>query len=192
MAHHRGSRFGCCPGFEPIRKCRWKEISLVGVAAGCRRMAVVVFCVEGNRPWRELESLGGLRSRAAGRTRIAHCFSGGLAGIIRFQSRQGRQKSSFGHTFTSTLLHVVFSTKDRLACLTPEIETRLWSYIGGIARAHEMKALAVGGVADHIHVLISIPPTLALSKAVQLLKGNSSKWIHETFPNLAGFEWQAG
>jgi putative transposase len=55
-----------------------------------------------------------------------------------------------------------------------------------------MKALAVGGAADHVHALISLPATLAVSKALQLLKGNSSKWIHETFPNLHSFEWQQG
>ena len=55
-----------------------------------------------------------------------------------------------------------------------------------------MKALAVGGVSDHAHLLVSVPATLSLSKAIQLLKGNSSKWIHETFPALRGFAWQEG
>jgi REP element-mobilizing transposase RayT len=52
-----------------------------------------------------------------------------------------------------------------------------------------MKALAVGGAADHVHILVSLPTTLAVAKAIQLLKGNSSKWIHETFPRLRRFEW---
>jgi Transposase IS200 like len=52
-----------------------------------------------------------------------------------------------------------------------------------------MKALAVGGVADHVHMLISLPATLSVAQALQLLKGNSSKWIHETFPELHSFEW---
>jgi hypothetical protein len=57
-----------------------------------------------------------------------------------------------------------------------------------------MKLIAVGGVEDHVHVLLSVPPTLAVSKAVQLLKGNSSKWLRETFPAMrqAGFAWQEG
>jgi putative transposase len=55
-----------------------------------------------------------------------------------------------------------------------------------------MKALAIGGVADHVHMLISLPGTLSVSKALQLLKGNSSKWIHDTFPKLHSFEWQEG
>ena len=55
-----------------------------------------------------------------------------------------------------------------------------------------MKALAVGGTADHVHILVSLPATLSVAKAMQLLKGNSSKWIHETFPKLKVFEWQKG
>jgi REP element-mobilizing transposase RayT len=55
-----------------------------------------------------------------------------------------------------------------------------------------MKAMAVGGVADHVHILLSLPATLSLSKAMQLLKGNSSKWIHETFSTLHQFSWQEG
>src|SRR3954462_13895675 len=55
-----------------------------------------------------------------------------------------------------------------------------------------MKALAIGGVADHVHMLLTLPATMSVSKAMQLLKGNSSKWIHETFPKLRSFEWQEG
>lgn len=57
-----------------------------------------------------------------------------------------------------------------------------------------MKAIAIGGAADHVHVLLSLPATIALSKAMQLLKGNSSKWLRDTFPELRsqGFVWQEG
>ena len=96
------------------------------------------------------------------------------------------------HSFVSCLMHVVFSTKNRRPFLTLEVQERLWPYLGGIARENKMRALKVGGVADHVHMLISLPSTMAVAKAVQLLKGNSSKWIHETFPKLATFEWQEG
>ena len=55
-----------------------------------------------------------------------------------------------------------------------------------------MKPIQVGGIEDHLHVLLGAPPTMAVSKAAQLLKGGSSKWMHDTFPNLAGFSWQDG
>jgi len=98
------------------------------------------------------------------------------------------------HSFNSCLMHCVFSVKERCPLLTPEIPERLWAYLGGIARENGMKALAIDGVADHVHVLLSLPATLAVSKAMQLLKGNSSKWLRETFPELRrdGFAWQEG
>jgi REP element-mobilizing transposase RayT len=76
--------------------------------------------------------------------------------------------------------------------LTSDLCDRLWPYLGGIARENKMKALAIGGAADHVHMLISLPATLSVAKAVQLLKGNSSKWIHETFSKLRSFQWQEG
>jgi REP element-mobilizing transposase RayT len=86
----------------------------------------------------------------------------------------------------------VWSTKERRRVLTPEIRQRLWPYLGGVARANKMKAIEIGGVEDHVHVLLSLPSTISIARAVQLLKGNSSKWLHETFPNLWIFDWQEG
>lgn len=98
------------------------------------------------------------------------------------------------HSFNSCLMHCVFSVKERRPLLTPTIRDRLWPYLGGIARENGMKALAIGGIADHVHVLLSLPTTLSVSKAMQLLKGNSSKWLRETFHELRpqGFSWQEG
>jgi len=89
-------------------------------------------------------------------------------------------------------MHCVWATKGRRRLIKPELQQRLWPYLGGIARQNQMKALVVGGSEDHIHVLLSIPPTLSVAKSIQLLKGNSSKWIHETFKEQRDFEWQEG
>lgn len=96
------------------------------------------------------------------------------------------------HTFISCHLHCVWSTKERRPLITPDLQKRLWPYLGGIARANKMGAIEIGGVADHVHALMSLPTMLSISKAMQLLKGNSSKWIHETFPKHQTFEWQEG
>jgi REP element-mobilizing transposase RayT len=72
------------------------------------------------------------------------------------------------------------------------VRERLWPYLGGIAKQNQMKALAIGGASDHVHVLLSLPATLSVAKAMQLLKGNSSKWMRETFPNMRSFAWQEG
>jgi REP element-mobilizing transposase RayT len=55
-----------------------------------------------------------------------------------------------------------------------------------------MKLISAGGVADHLHLLISLPKTLDIAHAMQLIKGGSSKWVHENFPDLRMFEWQEG
>jgi REP element-mobilizing transposase RayT len=96
------------------------------------------------------------------------------------------------HSYTSSLFHCVFSTKERRKIIVPTLQERLWPYIGGIARDNRMKALAVGGVEDHVHIVLSMPATLSISKALQLLKGGSSKWVHETFPEHGDFAWQEG
>jgi REP element-mobilizing transposase RayT len=56
------------------------------------------------------------------------------------------------------------------------MQPRLWAYVGGIARTNRLKALAVGGMPDHLHLLLSLPPNIPISKAVQLVKAGSSKW----------------
>ena len=96
------------------------------------------------------------------------------------------------NTYTSLHYHIVFSTKNREPLISQEIEGRIWSYVGGIARKHRMTALQVGGVEDHIHALVTAPATLAPMQMAQFLKGDSSKWIHGEFPRLAGFGWQDG
>ena len=96
------------------------------------------------------------------------------------------------NTYSNIFFHIVFSTKGRINWITPDIEERIWAYIGGIARKHEVIAVQVGGTANHIHVLIMSKPRVSPSQLVQWLKGESSKWIHETFPELSKFAWQDG
>ena len=92
------------------------------------------------------------------------------------------------NTYTSLQYHFTFSTKNREPWISEEIESRVWAYIGGIARAHKMTALQIGGVEDHIHAVVVAPPSLSPSQMAQCLKGDSSKWIHEEFPKLRGFD----
>ena len=96
------------------------------------------------------------------------------------------------HSYVSNLMHCTFSTKDRYPAIDSELESRLWPYLGGIAKENRMKALAIGGTADHVHALLSLPGMMSFAKAVQLIKGGSSKWIHDTFPNQKKFAWQEG
>lgn len=93
-------------------------------------------------------------------------------------------------SYISSYFHCVFSTKERRPSIKPELRERLWPFLGGIARQNKMKAIEIGGVEDHVHILLSLPSTMAVSKALQLIKGGSSKWIHETFPEHRAFAWQ--
>jgi REP element-mobilizing transposase RayT len=93
-------------------------------------------------------------------------------------------------SYVSSYFHCVFSTRERRPLIIPALSQRLWPFLGGIARQNKMKAIAIGGVQDHVHILLSLPSTMPVAKAMQLIKGGSSKWIHETFPKQQPFGWQ--
>jgi REP element-mobilizing transposase RayT len=95
------------------------------------------------------------------------------------------------HTYCCSLFHCVFSTKERRKSILADIQPRLWAFMGGIARNHEMKALAIGGTDDHVHLLLSLPSSLAIAKAMQEIKSASSHWMHDTCA-MEDFEWQEG
>ena len=91
------------------------------------------------------------------------------------------------HTLAANLVHCVFSTKGRTDLIRdPE---RTWQYISGIARTKKIPLLAIGGTTNHVHLLLAVPPAMALAKLLQDLKGNSSEWLNET---SHGFAWQSG
>jgi putative transposase len=94
------------------------------------------------------------------------------------------------HTYVSDLVHCVFSTKNRRSIIAPGIQNDLWAFLGGIARKNGFKALIVGGTENHVHVLLSLPSDMALAKAMQLMKGASSRWMNET--HARRFAWQEG
>ncbi len=96
------------------------------------------------------------------------------------------------NSYSSLLIHTIFSTHKREPILASATRDRLWAYMGGIARENKMKALSAGGTLDHAHMLISIPASISVAKAVQLVKGGSSKWLHENFRSLRNFAWQEG
>jgi REP-associated tyrosine transposase len=94
------------------------------------------------------------------------------------------------HTYVMQLSHCVFSTKGRCGLIPVIRQAELWAFIGGIARKNAFKALAVGGTDNHAHVLLSLPATVPLAKAMQLIKGGSSKWMNDS--GSKDFAWQEG
>jgi len=96
-------------------------------------------------------------------------------------------------TFHKIYVHYIFSTKYRHQIISPEYEERLWSYIIGIGDNKGTPVYAVGGVSDHVHILISLPTTISVSNTIKEIKGCSSKWMNDTFfPTKRQFRWQSG
>jgi putative transposase len=93
------------------------------------------------------------------------------------------------HTYAQNVVHVVFSTKDRRKAIDHALQPKLWAYVTGICRKLDIYVHSVGGMEDHIHLLIQIPPVLTLSKAVATIKANSSRWANDEGHKFA---WQQG
>ena len=72
------------------------------------------------------------------------------------------------HSYSQNHLHIVFSTKNRQKLIEPAMQPKLWSYMAGIGRNHGVLVLANGGMSDHVHLLIQLPPVLALAEAISV------------------------
>ncbi len=92
----------------------------------------------------------------------------------------------------SLLVHFIWSTAGREPWIGDDWRDPLHSYIGGIIRNKNGKLLAAGGMHDHIHLYASLPSTITLADFVNAVKSNSSRWVHDNFPNRKGFAWQEG
>jgi len=93
------------------------------------------------------------------------------------------------HTYCTNLVHCVFSTKGRLNSIPADLQEHLYAYLFGIGKNLGIEILALGGTANHVHVMIALPTKQPLSFAVRDLKANSSRWMSE---NGSHFSWQEG
>jgi putative transposase len=94
--------------------------------------------------------------------------------------------------YTQNFYHIVFSTRHRHEIISPELEPRLYPYIGGIVRDLRCALIAINGMPDHVHLLVRYRNDLSHSDLVRHVKSRSSAWIHATFPGLGQFAWQEG
>jgi REP element-mobilizing transposase RayT len=90
------------------------------------------------------------------------------------------------------VLHVIFSTKDRAACLGPAVRPGLHAYLATVAREFGCTCPRVGGVADHVHLAIGLSRTQTVAALVEELKTTSSRWLKGQSPALSNFAWQRG
>tara|TARA_R100000687_G_scaffold22522_1_gene18710 strand:- start:212 stop:664 length:453 start_codon:yes stop_codon:yes gene_type:complete len=93
-------------------------------------------------------------------------------------------------TYSQVLLHIVFSTKHREPLITDAIRERLYGYIGGIVRAEQGALHAIGGVEDHVHLLVRWRADAPISDLMRTLKSRSTKWVKSEFG--IEFAWQEG
>ncbi len=91
------------------------------------------------------------------------------------------------HTYAHNPVHVVFSTKERLMLIAKESQGRLWAYLAGICKKQKIFVHEIGGMEDHVHMLIEIPLTVAFSDALQEIKTSSSRWMGRNFAWQRGF-----
>ncbi|HVK16661.1 MAG TPA: IS200/IS605 family transposase [Fimbriiglobus sp.] len=95
-------------------------------------------------------------------------------------------------SFAAVHLHIIFSTKNREPLIGADLAPRLYEYLAGTARGNKCRLTEAGGVADHVHLLVSLGREITIADLVRELKAGSSRWIHDTFPDLRGFAWQSG
>jgi REP element-mobilizing transposase RayT len=95
-------------------------------------------------------------------------------------------------SLVSLHVHLIFSTKNRDPFITADLAPRLFGYIGGITREKGSVLLAAGGMADHVHLLVSLGRESCVADLVRDVKSNSPRWVHDTFPDRSQFAWQAG
>ena len=95
-------------------------------------------------------------------------------------------------TYSQILLHVVFSTKGHTAFIESELQERLYGYIGGIVRAEKGTLYAIGGMPDHIHLLLCWRTDGTIADLMRTVKSRSSLWVHQTFSASGSFAWQEG
>jgi putative transposase len=95
-------------------------------------------------------------------------------------------------SLSKVILHIIFSTKNREPWLESKVRPRMHAYLATICRDLGGELERVGGVADHVHIITTLPRTLSQAEIVETLKTNSSKWIKALDAQYRGFFWQRG
>ena len=96
------------------------------------------------------------------------------------------------HTYSNLLTHAIFSTHERAPSIVDAVRDDLYAYLGGIVRELRGTALTIGGTRDHVHILLKLPCDLAVADCLRVVKTNSSRWVHEKWPERQSFAWQIG
>jgi putative transposase len=96
------------------------------------------------------------------------------------------------HTYTHLITHIIFSTKGRERLIAPDVKAELYLYIGGVIREEGGTLLAINGMEDHLHLLVTLPGSIPVSQLMRVVKANSSRWVKQKWPQHNKFAWQEG
>jgi REP element-mobilizing transposase RayT len=99
---------------------------------------------------------------------------------------------SMPQSLSKVILHIIFSTKDREPWIDSSVRPRLHAYLATICRDLGGQTLRVDGVADHVHIVTTLPRTLSQAQMIEQVKKTSSKWVKILDPRYRGFFWQRG
>jgi len=119
-------------------------------------------------------------------------------GVVEGQALKGRnrkrpkEKAIMPQSLARVLVHIIFSTKNRLRFIKPGIEKELFAYQAAVLRECGSPALIINGTEDHVHILCSLSRTMALCDLLEEVKKRSSKWIKTKGEEYSGFSWQSG
>lgn len=101
-------------------------------------------------------------------------------------------ETTMANSYVQLNIHITFHVKTSADPIVTADLPRLFSYLGGCASEQGAKAIVVGGMPDHIHMLVSIPATITISEFVKNIKVWSSKWLKSQGAAYRGFAWQDG
>ncbi len=100
--------------------------------------------------------------------------------------------TKMSQSLSLVIVHITFSTKDRLPCLGQSIRGSLHAYLATVVRNSGCECYRVGGVADHVHLAVRLSRTLNIASLIEELKTTSSKWLKTQSTALDRFAWQRG
>lgn len=96
------------------------------------------------------------------------------------------------HSYSKLLFHLIWSTKNRESYISNDIKNRLYGYIRTVVDDKKQQLYVINGMPDHVHLLVSLSPSICLSDLIKIVKTSSTKWIQSTLPNCKTFSWQEG
>ena len=99
---------------------------------------------------------------------------------------------SMPQSLAQNYIHLIFSTKGRTEWINHHVQERLYPYLSKAFAGQESPAIQTGGVSDHVHILFRLSKNKPLANVIGSIKGESSIWLSETFPEIVEFSWQAG